>query len=1234
VYNIVAAYNGDANTAVSQGALVFNVNKPVPVLTIGSSLNPSHYGDTVVFTGVATAPTYPGPPVTSGPVPQGSLQFNDGAAILGTVALSPISGQPASQAQIQVGGCAPGALNCVPTVLTGGNHAITVLYIPGVDPNYGAVLSSSQTSPVGVLNQVVDQAASAVSNIIVTANPAVPVYGQPVTLTVTVTPFSAANTGKPTGTVTFDDAGNVLGAVAVNPATGVATITITTLSVGLHANLHATYSGDANFSGSSASPGSTTVAFAPTEVFLGALPASPTYGQSVTLSARVCALAFGQLASGSVTDCRSVSAPLALPGSTITFYDGTTAIGTSAGVDVMGNGSITITLFHQGAGAINTPEVGGSPHVITAVYNGGAGYDPSYATGRTFAGSNLVIGLAATQTTVTTNVNAPVTGQVFTLHAVVSSATSFGPPPTGSVDFYDTSGSGFVIGTGVLIANGAYSYADLQIPTAGGVSLAVGTHVITARYDGSGTYATSSSPTSGATAMVLMVSKASTTTVLGLCSIQTTGACTTDTPVIGQTVKLTATVTVTAPGVGAPTGTVQFFNGTALLGTAAVIGVSGGGSSTVYQASYQVTLPMGALNLTAVYSGDVGFATSTSPVVTQSVTKPNVNTNITSSLNPAILGTPVTFTVVITPVPPATGVPTGTVTFYDGVSPISSAIALVGGAATYTPPTSAMYVATHPIGVTYNGDANFQGWNSGPLVYETINKVPASLYLTSNSFTAIASQVITLTAQVAGPASIATYPAATGQVSFYDGTTLIGVGTLTGGFATLNLNNLAAGTHNLSAIYNGDGNWTNATSVYVPQTITKATTVTQIASSVNPAVFGQQVVFTVNVAVPAPGTLPATGQVQLYDNNNALGDPQLANNGTFTIPVQSFTAGTHNIYAKYLGDANFASSQSATLSLVVNKAPTTSVVAAMPYSSTSGQSVTLTAVVNVTAPGSGVPTGSVQFVNTTTATVLGTAPLTVIGGVYTASITTTALNQAGAPQLLTATYSGDANFATSTSPAQAQSVFGNEVAVTNAAGYMTTHFAPDSIANLWGDHLSTITLSATTIPLPTGLGGTTVTVLDSAGVSRLAPLFYVSPGQVNFVVPSNTAFGLATITVTTSGGVSASTMVLITYTSPGIFSANGTGQGVAAAQLVTTHANGSQDLLPAVATYNSTQKAWVANPISLGTATDTATLVLYGTGVRYRPGPLSVTATINGTTLPRECIAGEWRGCSLRRDSS
>jgi uncharacterized protein (TIGR03437 family) len=1190
-FNISATYNGDANTALSTTLLPYTVNKPAPALTLSSNANPSVYGQSVTFTATAA------PPVSGGPVPSGAMQFYDGAVIIGVKTI--VAGSAALTFPTDTG-----------TLLAGGTHAISFMYVPGGDPNYGQVMSS--TIPL-IVNQAVSKANSKVSAIAVTSTPSTVVYGQPVTFTVTVSPFDAGNTGKPAGTVIFKDAGNQIGPVAaVDPATGIAAVTVTTLAVSLgHSNILAYYQGDANYNiGNSAAAPSLPIVAAPTETFLGALPAAATYGQSVTLTARVCALSFGVTATNSTGDCRTIGAGLAMPGATITFYDSGTAIGTSPVVDATGTASIGVTLVNPSG--VTAPVV--ATHVITAQYNAN-GSDANYATSTSMP-ANFVIALAPTQTTVTTNVNAPVTGQVFVLHAVVASAGSFGPPPTGTVQFVDSSGSGFIIGSGALTANGAYSFADLTVPSAGVNALAVGTHVITADYLGSSAYAMSNSPTSGATALVLMVSKANTAAALSLCAIQVTGVCTTDTPEIGQTVRLTATVTVTAPGAGTPTGTVQFFNGTALLGTAAVTAVSGSGANTVYQASYQVTLPMGALNLTAVYSGDGAFTTSASPVVTQSVTKPNVNISIASSLNPAILGTPVTYTVVVAPVPPATGVPTGQVTFLDGITQLSSPLQLVGGTLTITPPVSAMFVGSHQIGVTYLGDANFQGLNSGPLVYETINKVPASLYLTSNSFTAVASQVITLTAQVAGPASLGTYPAATGQASFYDGTTMIGVGTLTGGFATLNINNLAAGLHNLSVYYGGDGNWTNATSVFVAQTIGKATTVTQIASSVDPAVTGQQVVFTVNVAVPAPGTLPATGQVQLYDNNNALGNPQLANNGTFTVPVQSFTPGTHNIYALYIGDVDFAASQSATLTEVVNRAPTTTTMAAMPYSSTSGQSVTLTAVVNVTAPGSGAPTGSIQFVNTTTATVLGTAPITAIGGVYTASITTSALNQAGAPQLLTATYTGDANFATSTSAAAAQSVFGNQISVTNAAGYNPTNFSPDSIANLWGDHLATTALSATQIPLPTALAGTTVTVVDSAGVNRLAPLFYVSPGQINFMIPSNTAFGLATITVTTSGGVSASTMVLITYTAPGIFSANGTGQGVAAAQLVTTHANGSQDLLPWLATYDATQSAWVGVPVSLGTATDTATLVLFGTGVRYRPSLTSVTATINGSTLP------------------
>jgi hypothetical protein len=97
-----------------------------------------------------------------------------------------------------------------------------------------------------------------------------------------------------------------------------------------------------------------------------------------------------------------------------------------------------------------------------------------------------------------------------------------------------------------------------------------------------------------------------------------------------------------------------------------------------------------------------------------------------------------------------------------------------------------------------------------------------------------------------------------------------------------------------------------------------------------------------------------------------------------------------------------------------------------------------------------------------------------ISGVYTTSITANQLVQSGAPQQLTATYSGDANFATST-------------------------------------------LQSSTTPLPTSLSGSTVQVTDAAGVPRLAPLSFVSMGQIDFMIPTNTAAGLASVTATVNG---------------------------------------------------------------------------------------------------------------------
>jgi len=117
----------------------------------------------------------------------------------------------------------------------------------------------------------------------------------------------------------------------------------------------------------------------------------------------------------------------------------------------------------------------------------------------------------------------------------------------------------------------------------------------------------------------------------------------------GQPVTFTATVTSSD---GTPTGTVTFRQGTAALGTASLNGSTAALTTT--------TLNTGADSISAVYSGNSTFATSTSPVLNQKVNKISTMTALTSSLNPSSKGQPVTFTATLTA---SSGTPTGTVTF-------------------------------------------------------------------------------------------------------------------------------------------------------------------------------------------------------------------------------------------------------------------------------------------------------------------------------------------------------------------------------------------------------------------------------------------------------------------------------------------------------------------------------------------------------------------------------------------
>ncbi|HXA52098.1 MAG TPA: IPT/TIG domain-containing protein, partial [Candidatus Acidoferrum sp.] len=219
------------------------------------------------------------------------------------------------------------------------------------------------------------------------------------------------------------------------------------------------------------------------------------------------------------------------------------------------------------------------------------------------------------------------------------------------------------------------------------------------------------------------------------------------------------------------------------------------------------------------------------------------------------------------------------------------------------------------------------------------------------------------------------------------------------------------------------------------------------------------------------------------------------------------------------------------------------------------------------------------------------------------------LNQSGSPQILTATYSGDGNFASSTSDPKGQSVFGTQIVAVNGASYTSSNLATDSWVTIYGDNLASSQIVASTSPYPTSLSGTTVSVTDSTGTQRLAPLYYVSPGQINMLMPTNTAFGLATITVTNANGGSASSITLVTRTAPGLFSANASGAGVAAALVQRVRPDGSQ-AIENVASFDGNTNALVPVPITIGS--DSLYLQLYGTGIRYVSGLSKVTCTIGG----------------------
>ncbi|NOT62731.1 MAG: hypothetical protein HOP19_21190, partial [Acidobacteria bacterium] len=183
--------------------------------------------------------------------------------------------------------------------------------------------------------------------------------------------------------------------------------------------------------------------------------------------------------------------------------------------------------------------------------------------------------------------------------------------------------------------------------------------------------------------------------------------------------------------------------------------------------------------------------------------------------------------------------------------------------------------------------------------------------------------------------------------------------------------------------------------------------------------------------------------------------------------------------------------------------------------------------------------------------------------------------------------------------AAARDISAAQIAVVSAASYETT-VAPDSIASIFGTGLATqVAIGNDTDPntsgiqLPTQLAGTTVEING-----KRAPLFFVSPNQINLVLPGDTTIGPANVIVRASNGTTNTGTAQIVQADPALFPLNGTGTGVPAANFLRIKASGAQ-VHEDVFQWDAANQRFTPKPVDLGPSTEIVYLVLYGTALRY-----------------------------------
>jgi hypothetical protein len=276
-------------------------------------------------------------------------------------------------------------------------------------------------------------------------------------------------------------------------------------------------------------------------------------------------------------------------------------------------------------------------------------------------------------------------------------------------------------------------------------------------------------------------------------------------------------------------------------------------------------------------------------------------TNLKSSANPLVLGKPVTFKATVSS--PSGGTPTGSVSFMEGTMTLATK-AIKGGTATFT--TKKLPLGLNVITAFYGGDLNYGFSTSAPVNQYVVEAITATT-LTSSSNPCPYGQSVTFTAEVTS--SIGAPPDGE-TVSFMNGKTVLGTGTLGGGSASFTTSTLKVGTHSITAVYGGDLDFSSSTSKALKQIVeTPAPYGVVTPTALN---FGQVQVG--QTSAPQLVSLENTGESKLIISSISL-------SGDFALPTNHCAAGvkplTHcNVYITFTPQA--LGTETGTLTFVDN----------------------------------------------------------------------------------------------------------------------------------------------------------------------------------------------------------------------------------------------------------------------------------------------------------------------------